>query len=272
VGDLLLDVAVRIEGDQVPRADTDSVIEVRRGGSAASVAVAVVGAGARARFVGMVGDDPAGRLVVDELEAAGVEVVVRRTGRTGTVVSLVHPDGERSMLTDRGVADGFGPLPAPLLADVAAVHVPAYGLLGSAPSAAAGTALGAPQVLRCLDVSSVTLLADGGAAQLADVVAGSSVDLVVANEEEARALGWPGDWLPAAGARVVKLGAAGAEVDEGGRRRRHPTTALAGVDTTGAGDAFAGGLLAALVGGGGIDDAVRYGHAAARRLLQARRT
>ena len=59
---------------------------------------------ARSRFVGRVGDDAAGERLVAGLAAVGVDVRVQRGGRTGTVVVLVEPGGERTMLPDRGAA------------------------------------------------------------------------------------------------------------------------------------------------------------------------
>ncbi|MEM9607440.1 MAG: PfkB family carbohydrate kinase [Actinomycetota bacterium] len=274
VGDLVLDVAVDVGSDLVPRGDTTSTVHVRRGGSAANVAVAVVDAGGAARFAGAVGDDAAGRLAVGELVDAGVDVHVERRGRTGTVVALVDPHGERSMLTDRGAADSLAELPTRLLDDVGAVHVPAYGLLGGGALAEASRAAlrRAPDgAWRSVDASSVSLLDHTGVQQLGSSCHELAVDVLVANVDEATALGWPDSWMDHVPVRIVKLGPDGAELLSDGGRTVVPTEAIRGVDTTGAGDAFAGGLLAALVRGSGVEDAVRYGHAAASRLLRARR-
>lgn len=274
VGDLVLDVAVRVETAAIPRADTTSTVAVRQGGSAANVAVAVSAAGGRARFVGAVGDDLAGRLLVEELANAGVDVRAVHRGHTGAVVALVDADGERSMLTDRGAAPSLEAVPAGSLDDAAAVHVPAYGLLGGGPVAEVAASLlerTAPGVVISIDASSVSLLDRDGVARLEQLCDRGGIDLVAANVDEATALGWPGPWLEGVPVRIVKLGGDGAELDVGGDRVSVPTDPIVGVDSTGAGDAFAGGVLAALVQGAGIDDAVRYGHAAASRLLRARR-
>ena len=72
------------------------------GGSAANVAAFAAAAGARPRFIGQVGDDDAGRRLTADLQAAGVDVRLIRAGRMGDTVILVGPDGERSVLADRG--------------------------------------------------------------------------------------------------------------------------------------------------------------------------
>ena len=87
-------------------ADTPARIVRRRGGSAAAVAVAVVGAGGSARLICKAARDDR---LVRELEAAGVEVFVQRCDRTGSIVVLVDDSGERTMLTDREPLDPVDP-------------------------------------------------------------------------------------------------------------------------------------------------------------------
>ena len=90
IGDLVEDVVVRLDGAVNVASDTSSTIERRQGGSAANVAVAAARLGAPVRFIGQVGDDAAGRALVEELGAAGVDVgAIRFGGTTGTIVVLV---------------------------------------------------------------------------------------------------------------------------------------------------------------------------------------
>src|SRR3954447_26055473 len=102
VGDLVEDVVVRLAGPVQQASDTEAVVVRRRGGSAANFAVSVARAGHPSRFIGHVGDDRAGTVLLDSLRADGVDVVVRQAGQTGTIIVLVDHSGERSMLTDRG--------------------------------------------------------------------------------------------------------------------------------------------------------------------------
>src|SRR5688572_17833675 len=106
VGDLVEDVVVLLDGPPARGTDTTARISRHRGGSAANVAVAAAAASRekRARFVGHVGADDLGDRLLAELAAAGVDLAVTRGGHTGSIVVLVDPDGERTMLTDRGAS------------------------------------------------------------------------------------------------------------------------------------------------------------------------
>ena len=108
LGDLLLDVVVRLDGPIAEDTDTYGRTRVGPGGQAANVAAWTAALGGRARFIGKRADDPAGVVLADELRRRGVELAgpVQETG-TGTVVSVATPDGKRTMLTDRGIAPGF---------------------------------------------------------------------------------------------------------------------------------------------------------------------
>src|SRR5689334_2088856 len=104
-GDVLLDVIVVLERDLVTGADVPARTTLGAGGQAANVAAWVAELGARARFVGMRATDDAGAIAERALAARGVEMAgpVCAT-RGGVVVSLVRPDGERTMASDRGAA------------------------------------------------------------------------------------------------------------------------------------------------------------------------
>src|SRR5437667_66130 len=105
LGDVLLDVIVRLEQPLSPGDDARARSRIGAGGQAANVAAWAVELGARARCLTKRASDTAGRLAAEELERRGVELagpVVE--GRTGAVLSLVSSDGERSLASDRGVA------------------------------------------------------------------------------------------------------------------------------------------------------------------------
>ena len=232
LGDLLLDVIVRLEGPLV--AGDDQVAETRTGagGQAANVAAWASHLGAEARYVGKLGDDAAGALVAAELAGYGVEVAGPRGGRTGVVVSLASA-GDRSMASDRGAAVELAAQelePAWFDADV--LHVSGYSLLREPLASAAARAAElarerAAQV--AVDVSSWTLVDDPFRTRLRAI----APDLVFASDRERQAVGeLDTRW-------VLKRGAAGLSVDG----RDYPAVEVAVVDTTGAGDALAAGFL-----------------------------
>ena len=105
LGDLVLDVVVRMDAPIATAADTPSRTALSAGGQGANVAAWCASLGAEARWLGKRGDDPAGRLVSERLARLGVDLTgpVAPDG-TGVIVSLVDVAGERSMFPDRGVA------------------------------------------------------------------------------------------------------------------------------------------------------------------------
>jgi len=270
IGDLVEDVVVRLSQSIVPGSDSPAVIDRRLGGSAANVAVAAAAAGCATRFIGRVGDDLLGAQLVEQLEDAEVDARVQHgRGRTGSVVVLVEVDGERTMLPDRAASTQLRDVDASSVDGVTWLHVPAYSLCAE-PIGTTTRAL-ARHVRRrwgriSVDVSSVAVVRQFGVDAFADALRELQPDVVFANAPEAelvRALGLP--------LLVVKRGADPVELVHGdGRTEQVAVDAVDGVrDTTGAGDAFAGGYLVALLGGAETTQAAAAGAVAAATVLRA---
>jgi sugar/nucleoside kinase (ribokinase family) len=286
VGDLVEDIAVRLDGPVNLASDTSAIIRRRRGGSAANMAVSVARHGGVARFIGQIGNDAIGTVLVEALQADGVEVVVRRGGRTGTIVVLVDAAGERTMLTDRGAcADLADPDPA-WLDDLSVLHVPMYSFTGGALAGTATTLVGWARersILVSVDLSSTALIDSMGAAAMGALLVRLRPDVVLANELEAAAFGGLDAVAATAGVAVVKQGPRPALVHQrGGVAVADGDIGAAGAggwvavpvppvpavhDTTGAGDAFAAGFLGSLVAGAAPVDAARAGHRAAAAAI-----
>lgn len=235
VGDLLLDVIVRLETPIAPDTDTYGRTWVGAGGQAANVAAWAAALGGRGRFVGKRARDPAGRLVAAELEARGVELAGPEEERgTGTVVSLAAPDGSRSMLSDRGIAPELAPeeLDEAWLEGCDWLHVPGYSLVRQPIAAAASRAAGQAQRVS-VDASSTAAIAEVGPELFREAVRDLRPAVVFANEAEAELLGS----LDAE--TVVVHSSDGCRVNE----ERFDALPAEVVDTTGAGDAFAAGFL-----------------------------
>lgn len=233
LGDLLLDVIVRVDGDLVPGDDRMAHTTAGPGGQAANVAAWAAALGADARFVGRVGDDAAGELVLRALRDLRVDHRGPRGGRTGVVVSIAAR-GDRTMASDRGTATALAPqdLEAEWF-DLDVLHLSGYSLLVepiASAAAAAATHARRHGARVSLDVATWTLVDDA----FRERVAALEPELVFATEREQEALG------PLATARwIVKRGARGLSVDG----IDHPAVAADVVDATGAGDALAAGFL-----------------------------
>jgi ribokinase len=239
LGDVMVDVVAAHDAPLARGSDTPARISLRGGGAAANVAAWLARAGVPVTLVARVGEDALADVALAGLD--GVELRVARDPEqpTGTCVVLVGPDGERTMLPDAGANDALAPAGLPP-GDV--LHLSAYSLLRGGPRTAARAALEQARAagLRIsLDAASAVPLA---ASPELGAWAGE-VDLLFANADEA-----PHTTGIAARERVVKLGAAGAEWSDAGRRVTAPAQPAAVVDTTGAGDAFAAGFLSAWPG------------------------
>lgn len=232
IGDLLLDVIVRLDDPLEPGADRAAATRVGAGGQAANVAAWAAALGATSRFVGKRGTDAAGEIVTRELTGHGVEVVGPIDGHTGVVVSIAE-DGDRAMASDRGSAtDLAGSELVDEWFDCDVLHVSGYTLL---IEPAASAALRAAALARragatvSLDLSAWTLIDDAFRAR----VMGLQPQIVFATEPERDAFGeLEARW-------IVKRGADGVVVDG----QEYAVAAGDVVDPTGAGDAFAAGFL-----------------------------
>jgi ribokinase len=248
LGDLMVDVIARVAGPLARGSDTAAQVSVGGGGSAANVAAWAAALGTPVTLVCRVGDDERGRAAVEELRRGGVRVLaeVDRERPTGTCVVLVEPGGERTMLPDPGANDA--PLPAILRG--AHLHVTGYSLLRDGPRESALAAIAAAHAAGMsvsVDPSSWALIRPGAIPE---------VDLLLPNEREAEVLG-ERDGM------VVKLGPRGARWGD----VEVAAVPVDVVDTTGAGDAFAAGLLSARLAGAGRRSALQAGCAAAARAV-----
>ena len=242
VGDALLDVHVTPARPMRPGADVPAAIRLEPGGQGANLAVRLARRGVEVRLRCALGSDGAGGLVRSALAADGVEIDSVDAPATGSVVVLVDPDGRRTMLSQRSLI--IGP---PLATDGAAwVVVSGYVLLEPNSAQLADQPLPVRRaVIGCaLDHAEV----EGWRA----AVRALEPSLVVLNEDEAQLLA--GDDAERAAALANELGtvvvvtsAGGASAAVGAQTVRVAHEAVAAVDTTGAGDAFAAALIAGLL-------------------------
>jgi sugar/nucleoside kinase (ribokinase family) len=246
LGDLLLDVIVRLDEPLQPGADASAQTRTGSGGQAANVAAWAASLGAEARFVGKRGDDPAASLAASELARLGVEVFGPvALGRNGVVVSIVGANGERSMASDRGVAPSLSAeeLEPVWFEGATHLHLSGYSLMSSPID---GAAARAASLVRedggslSIDLASTSVIEQFGAQRLRKRLAALAPDVLFANEEEVAVVGIGA--LPEA-TWAIKRGPAGCAIVRNGERQELPAAPTTVVDTTGAGDAFAAGYL-----------------------------
>lgn len=244
------------------------------GGKGANQAVAAARAGAPVVMVGCVGSDPEADDLLEALDAAGVDSsgVQRSADVSGLAVVVVAADGENQIVVEPGanstvdettVTRGLAALSAGDIV-LAQAEIPVAAIIAAGQLAANR---GARFVVNLSPLADVDLSSTG-------------LTALVVNEHEAAAL-WgglePDPATLAAGlsARlrtdvVITLGGSGSLLCENGTVRRfHAYPPARVVDTTGAGDAFAGAFAAALAAGQDLDDAVRWGAAAGSLTVAA---
>ncbi|MES4888608.1 sugar kinase [Streptomyces sp. NPDC096012] len=274
VGDVVTDVVARHRGPLAAGTDTAAVIRTLPGGAGANVACWAAHAGcADVRLLGRVGAD-AGAWHERELVAAGVRprLVVDPEAPTGTVICLVDTGAaaERTFLTDSGASLRLAPgdWSDALLDGVGRLHLSGYLLFSESGRAFAGVALAAARargVPVSLDPASAGFLVELGVDRFLAFAQG--LDVLLPSRDEACVLTGLSDPVDAAAKLsrlvplvVAKAGADGALVARSGTvDARVPAVSAAPRDTTGAGDAFTGAFLAALLSGADPREAARRG-------------
>jgi ribokinase len=262
VGDVMLDV--RVDADALEEGgDVHGRVLVRPGGSACNAAVWAAEAGARARVHGRVGTDTAGALIRDELMHRGVEpaLAIDAEADTGAML-VVHEPGERSMVADRGANGHLSPDDLPETLEATAVLVSGYTLLFEPTFAAGRRALErAAARFVAVDGASWPMLRTFGAERFFETT--KLVNTIFVNDREAEVLtGRRGEAAAdVLGERFtvvcVKLGEAGAVMSWEGLVIRTAGVPVSELDSSGAGDAFDGVLLAQLAAGRSPGDALQ---------------
>jgi ribokinase len=211
-----------------------SALSSSPGGKGANQAVAAARAGAHVQFVGALGTDPAADALLAHLRAnrVGLDGLVIMPGPSGTAAIVVDANAENIIVVAPG-ANAHLTMDSAGLRDVVAdcdvlllqLEIPVPTAVAAARTARAA---GATVVVNASPVSD-----DPRLAELASVT-----DVVVVNESEAAGWRWPVSHL------VTTRGALGARCIGGGRELEVTAPAVEPVDTTGAGDVFAGVLAA----------------------------
>jgi sugar/nucleoside kinase (ribokinase family) len=230
------------------------------GGSAANSMAGVAALGLDAGFIGQVADDQLGAIFAHDMTSLGVRFEtppINDSLPTGRCLILVTPDAQRTMNTCPGASHELTPqrLDEQMIRSASITFLEGY-LWG--PERPRHAMLRAAQIAHeagrtVAFTLSESLCIPGRKEGVLGMIDGGMVDVLFANEDEAMLLAGAGDldgalaklW-PLVATLVVTRGPAGAMAIEGGSRVEIPAAPVEKVvDTTGAGDLFAAGFLAA---------------------------
>ena len=261
-GDVSIDIGLRIDDFPTPGGDVPaSRPRVTPGGSAANCAVSAARLGVGVNLVARMGDDLFSDLLTGALERHGVgtSAVEKAEGPSPLVVALIDPQGQRSFISSRGPASGRTSPETYLsgLREASMVHLSGYSFQDPGSRSVALHLLEEARgrgIAVSLDPSS--LFAENYQPESGWL---EGIDFLFPNLHEATAITGRSSPEGAAlalrslGAKavVVTMGADGCLVlDDSGAVHISAITEFPVVDTTGAGDGFAGGFLAVILAGG----------------------
>jgi len=245
------------------------------GGSAANTIHGLAKLGVRSAFIGSIGKDDLGDFFENDMKNAGVSTILsRRDSSTGTAVVLISPDSERTFATCLGAAvelEAYDLNPEDFKGyDI--LYLEGY-LIYNKPLVEAACKIAKNENIRIvLDLASYNVVES----MLADFkeVIGNYVDILFANEEEAKAytgLG-PEEALDVISKEceiaVIKIGSEGSWIKRGSEIIKIGTAKVNLKDTTGAGDLYAAGFLYGYAMNKNLEVCGQYGSMIAGKVIE----
>jgi sugar/nucleoside kinase (ribokinase family) len=247
------------------------------GGSACNTMIGIARLGGATRFVGKRGVGPMGAFFETGLVNNGVEPhLLHSQTRTGRVLSIITPDAQRSMLTYLGASSEIQPeeIAETCFEGAAVVHIEGYLLFNPTLMLQALSLAKRSGARISLDLASFTVVESNK--ELLDQIVDEFVDILIANEDEARAFTGHTDeecMIETLSSRaeiaVLKIGNRGSYVSHQGKTQKiEPVGDGSAIDTTGAGDLWASGFLFGLVNGYSLEKCGRLASACGYEVCQ----
>jgi ribokinase len=270
IGHVLMDI--RIFVGEFPKADEEAKtdkLSLGGGGSAANVAVGASRLGVKSGFIGSIGFDTFGRVLLEELEHEGVDVAhvkVDTSTSSGLTVIAINNKGQVIMFGYTGASDKLFPSDLNKEYISSSEHVHITGL-------SFDTALAAAKIAKKANVTVSfdpgRLMSKMGLKRLLPLL--HYVDQILLNQEEARELTGVIELEKAAKAIIksglkmviIKRGPDGVFAMNHSKSFSVPAYPVKVVDTTGAGDAFSAGFITAQLEGKNFEDSVEFANATA---------
>lgn len=249
------------------------------GGSAANTIIGVADFGGKAAYAAKVGNDDLGNFCLGDMRKMGVAIEVPQAdGQTGTCVILITEDAQRTMLTNLGVSSTLGPddVDEAEIAKANYVYIEGYLFTGDSTRAAAMKAIELAKknnikvAFTVSDPFLIGLFKD----EFWDLIKGP-VDLLFCNLEEGRSLTGKVDPIDCAHEIhkhadnvALTLGGDGSLLMHEGKAIPIEGVEVSAIDTTGAGDMFAAGLLYGINNGMSWKQAGHLASHAAARIVE----
>ncbi|HSW89473.1 MAG TPA: carbohydrate kinase family protein [Patescibacteria group bacterium] len=240
------------------------------GGAATNTSVSFARQGLKAAFVGELGKDPAAQVIIDECAREGVDtslVVEMPDEQTGMSAIMVAPDGSRSAMTFRGASYQLShqDIPYASLEGTKHIHLSSVG----------NSDLIRELFLWCRD-HKVGLSWNPSKDELEDVVLRTGdlfeyvCDQIIVNDQEFAVIESKKERLFKMGKLlVITKGKDGGEIYQDGSSRHFEAKPVKAVSELGAGDAFASGLVGALLRGKSLDEAIAFAVDNATSVVQS---
>lgn len=245
------------------------------GGSAANTIHGLAGLGVPTGFIGKVGNDALGDLFYDDMKKNKIDPkLLRSQTTTGRSIALISPDSERTMATLLGAAVELSPedLSEQIFKGYDYLHIEGYLILNHELLKKAFELAKKAGMKVSLDLASFNVVEDN--LEFLKNFVEDYVDVLFANEEEAKSFTGrdPEEALDELSKicdiAVVKVGKEGSFVKKGTEKARIKPIDAKPVDTTGAGDAYAGGFLYGLIKGYPMDKCGYIGAVLAGKVIE----
>lgn len=245
------------------------------GGSAANTIYGAASLGASTGFIGTIGNDNFGKVFTGDLKESGIQpYMFVGDGETGVVGSLITPDSERTMTTFLGAAGNISvsQVNQTILNNYQLIHVEGYLVFNRELIEFASRLAKECGLKVSLDLASFNVV-EANIDFLKHLIR-NYVDIVFANEDEAKALTGmaPEEALDEiatmAEIAVVKIGKNGSMIKSANQKYAVSAIEASVIDTTGAGDLYAGGFLYGLSRGLSLDKCGRIGSVLAGKVIE----
>ncbi len=265
---------------KILKALSDHDINYCSGGSAANTIVGIADMGGTVGYCGKTGSDSFGLQYATELQELGIHFGAKASNETtGTCVVLITPDAQRTMLTNLGVSATLSKddIDEEAIRNSDYVYIEGYLFAGESTKEAA---LHAIDIAKQLDVKVALTISDPFLIDICrdefNYLIEGPVDLLFCNHDEATALTGEDDPIHAAHAIHKHCENVALTMGKNGSIIMHENEAIAiegvtvdAVDTTGAGDMYAAGVLYGITNGLSWKQSGHLGsHAAARIVSQ----